>query len=119
MRSGVSVPEFCRSEADGAAVLSVVRLRVRFFGTVVFGDVDLGAFDLAGLLAVLRRRLPRSVPWFVSIHADMAAELALASSGMAMPFSCAIFSANDICAGLTGLGPGSPAASLPAFWGAC
>ncbi len=82
------------------------RLRAPFFGVT----------ELGGSLAVLRLRLP---PRFDSIHPDMAAELALAASGMTMPFSCAIFSANNICAGLGGLGPGSPAVSSPAFWGAC
>jgi hypothetical protein len=43
------------------------RLRARFVGVT----------ELAGLLAVLRLRLPRSVPRFASIHPDMAAELAL------------------------------------------
>jgi hypothetical protein len=42
--------------------------------------VDLGAVDLWGLLAFLRLRLPRFVPTFDSIHADMAVELALARS---------------------------------------
>ncbi len=88
-------------------------------GPSVFGTVDLGAVDFGGLLLVLRLRLPRWVPWFDSIHADMAAEPALASSGMTMPFSCAIFSANNICAGLAGLEPSSPAVSPPAFLGAC
>ena len=72
-----------------------------------------------GILALLLLRLLRFVPWADWIHADMAAELDLASSGMTMPFSCAIFSANDICAGLTGLGPDFPAVSPPAFLGAC
>ena len=91
-------------------MLSAVCLRALFF---------FGAAELGGLLTVLRLRLLRSVPWFDSIHEDMAAELALASSGMTMPFPCAIFSANNICAGLAGLGPSSPAVSPPAFLGAC
>jgi hypothetical protein len=45
----------------------------------------------------------------------MAAELALASSGMTTPFPCAIFLAYNICAGLTGF----PGVSLSAFLGAC
>jgi hypothetical protein len=50
----------------------------------------------------------------------MAAELALLSSGMTISLSRAIFSANDICAGLAGLeqsAPGSsPSAFLRAYW---
>src|ERR1700694_4154058 len=49
----------------------------------------------------------------------MAAELALASSGMTTPFACAIFLAYNICAGLTGLGSSFPAVSPSAFLGAC
>ena len=69
--------------------------------------------------AVLRPRLRRFVPRFKSIHADMAAELALASSGMMTPFPCAIFLAYNICAELTGLGLSFPAVSPSAFLGAC
>src|ERR1700720_2625365 len=69
--------------------------------------------------AVLRPRLRRFAPRFESIHADMAAELALASSGITTPFPCAIFLAYNICAGLTGLGSTSPAVSPSAFLGAC
>ena len=89
---------------------------------ILLGAVDLGAVDPGGLLAlavVLPRPLPRSVPRFDAIHADTAAELAMVSSGMTIPFSRAIFSANDICAGLGGLEPGSPGGSPPAFLGAC
>ena|SRR5947207_2334785 len=78
---------------------------------------DLGAVGLAGLSTVLRRLLARSALSCDSIHADMAAELALVSSGMTIPLSRAIFSANNICAGLAG--PGSPGDSLLAFLGAC
>jgi hypothetical protein len=49
----------------------------------------------------------------------MAAELALASSGMIRPFPCAIFLAYNICAGLTGFGSSFPALSPAAFFGAC
>jgi len=56
---------------------------------------------------------------FESIHADMAAELALASSGMTTPFPCAIFLAYNICAGLGGLEPSFPGVSPSAFLGAC
>ena len=87
--------EFSRAGAGEAAASAAVRLRGLFVGAV----------DPGGLLAVLRLRLLRTVPWFDSIHADMAAELALISSGMTTPFSRAIFSANDICAGLAGLEP--------------
>jgi hypothetical protein len=59
------------------------------------------------------------VPRFESIHADIAAELALASSGMTTPFPCAIFFAYNNCAGLTGLFPAVPAVSASAFLGAC
>ena len=37
-------------------------------------------------------------PWFVSIHMDMAAEFALASSLIEIPFSRDMLSANDNCA---------------------
>src|ERR1700693_6571439 len=67
--------------------------------------------------AVLRPRLRRFALRFESIHADMAAELALASSGIMRPFPCAIFLAYNICAGLTGLGSSFPSPS--AFLGAC
>jgi hypothetical protein len=70
------------------------------FRDLFFGAVDLGAVDLGGLLAVLRRPLPRPVLRFDLIHTDTAAELALVSSGMTIPLSRAIFSANNICAGL-------------------
>ena len=89
------------------------------FRDLFFGAVDLGAVDLGGLLSVLLRPLPRSVLRFDAIHADTAAELALVSSGMTMPLSRAIFSANNICAGLAGLEPSSPDVSTSAFWGAC
>src|SRR5215510_6100620 len=49
----------------------------------------------------------------------MAAELALASSGMTRPFPCAIFLAYSNWAGLTGLGSCFPADSPSAFLGAC
>ncbi len=88
---------------------------MRFRG-LLFGPIDLGGL-LA--LAVLPRPFPCSVPRFDAIHADTAAELAMVSSGMTIPFSRAIFSANDICAGLGGLEPVSPGGSLPAFLGAC
>ena len=87
---------------------------MRFRG-LLFGLIDLG-----GLLALaVPRPLPRSVPRFDAIHADTAAELAMVSSGMTIPFSRAIFSANDTCAGLGGLEPVSPGGSPPAFLGAC
>ncbi len=92
-----------------AAALSPERVRALFFGAV----------DPGGLPAVLRLPLPRPLPWFDSIHADMAATLTLVASGMTTPFSRAIFSANDTCAGLAGLGPISPAISPLAFLGAC
>src|SRR5271169_3488295 len=93
---------------------------MRFSGQL-FGAVDLAAVDPGGLLAlaVLPQTLPRSVPRFDLIHADTAAELALVSSGMTIPFSRAIFSANNICAGLAGLEPSSPDVSTSAFLGAC
>ena len=50
-----------------------------------------------------------------SIQADIAAELALASSGMTRPFPCAIFLAYSNWAGLTGLGSCFPAVSPSAF----
>src|SRR5437016_4568302 len=49
----------------------------------------------------------------------MAAELALASSGMTTPFPCAIFLAYNICAGLTGLGSTFPGVSPSVFLGVC
>src|SRR5580658_8528923 len=69
--------------------------------------------------AVLRPRLRRFVLRFESIHADMAAELALASSGITTPFPCAIFLAYNICAGLTGLESSFSGVSPSAFLGAC
>ena len=89
------------------------------FRDLCFGAVDLGAVDLGGLLSVVQRPLPRSVLRFDAIHADTAAELALVSSGMTIPLSRAIFSANNICARLAGLEPSSPDVSTSAFWGAC
>ena len=67
----------------------------------------------------MRPRLRRFALRFESIHADMAAELALASSGMTTPFPCAIFLAYNICAGLTGLESSFPGVSPSAFLGAC
>jgi hypothetical protein len=55
---------------------------------------------------------------FESIHADVAAVLPFASLGSTMHFSCAIFGANSICAGLAGLGPDPSAVSPPAISGA-
>ena len=48
-----------------------------------------------------------------SIHADMAAELALASSGMTTPFPSAIFLAYSNCPGLSGLGASFRGVSPP------
>ena len=59
------------------------------------------------------------MPRFESIHADIAAELAFASSGMMIPFPCAIFLAYSNCDGLTVLGSCFPAAPPSAFLGAC
>ena len=56
-------------------------------------------------------RLRRLLSRFESIHADIAAELALASSGMTRPFPRAIFLAYSNWAGLTGLGSSFPAVS--------
>jgi hypothetical protein len=67
----------------------------------------------------LRPCLRRFAPRFESIHADMAAELALASSGMTTPFPCAILLAYNICAGLTGLESSFPRVSPSAFLDAC
>ena len=50
---------------------------------------------------------------FESIHADMAAELALASSGMTTLFPSAIFLAYSNCAGLGGLGASFRGVSPP------
>src|SRR5262245_50479202 len=98
----------------GAPTTSALRIRDLFVGA---GDLDTVGF--AGLWADLRRPLPRSVLRCVLIHADMAAELVLVSSGMTIPLSHAIFSANDICAGLAGLGSSSPRGSPSAFLRAC
>src|SRR6202035_825065 len=100
--------------ADGAAPVQAFRLRGLFVGAV-----DRGAIDPSDLYGVFRPRLRRFVPRFESIHADMAAELALASSGMTTPFPCAIFLAYNICAGLTGLKSGFPGVSPSVFLGAC
>jgi hypothetical protein len=88
---------------------------------LLFGAVDLGAVDPGDLLAlaVLPGPLPRSVLRCDLIHAAMAAELALVSSGMTIPLSREIFSANDICAGLAGLEPSSPGGPPSAFLRAC
>ena len=98
----------------GAPTTSALRIRDLFVGA---GDLDTVGF--AGLWADLRRPLPRSVLRCDLIHADMAAELVLVSSGMTIPLSHAIFSANDICAGLAGLGPSSLRGSPSAFLRAC
>ena len=99
-----------RARVGGATTAPALRIRGLFVGA---GELD------AGLLGFLRRPLPRSVLRCDLIHADMAAELALVSSGMTIPLSRAIFSANDICAGLAGLEPGSPGGSPSAFLRAC
>ena len=83
------------------------------------GAVDLGAIDPAGLEAVLRPLLRRFVTWLESIHAAIAVELALASSGTTTPFPSAIFVAYNNCAGLADLGSSFPAVSPSAFLGAC
>jgi hypothetical protein len=49
----------------------------------------------------------------------MAAELALASSGMTRPFPSAIFVAYSNWAGLTGLDSSFPGVSPSVFFGAC
>ena len=108
-----AVVEFYRAGVGGAAAASGLRLP-----DPLFDPRHLGIVDFGGVLPGLRRRLPRSMRRFDSIHADMAAELALASSAMTTPFSWAIFSANNNCAGLAGLEPGFPAVSPRAFLGA-
>ena len=67
--------------------------RGRFVGLVDFDAVGSEFFA-----TVLRRPLLGFEPWLVSIHADMAAALALASSLIATPFSRDMLSANDNCA---------------------
>ena len=101
--------------AGAGAAVSVPALRFRD----LLGGVARGLVDLDGLHADLRPLLRRFVPWFESIHADIAAESVFASSGMMRPFPCAIFLAYNICAGLTGLGSSFPAVSPSAFLGAC
>ena len=81
--------------------------------------VERGKTGPACLYAVLRPPLRRFALRFESIHADMAAELALASSGMTTPFPCAIFLAYNNYAGLTGLEPNFPGVSPSDFFGAC
>ena len=103
-----------RAGVGGATTASDVCIRERFAGTG-----DFGAVGVAGLWADLRGPLARAVRRCDLIHADMAAELALFSSEMAIPRSRAIFSANDICAGLAGLGSSSPGGSPFAFLRAC
>src|SRR5712671_708002 len=99
---------------------SALRLRDR-----LVGPADRGAAEPCDLWAVLRPRPRRLRSRFKSIHSDMAAELALASSGMTRPLPCAIFLAYDSCALLTGLGSGFPLVSPSAlsafspFLGAC
>ena len=81
----MSVREFSRAGVEGVTAAAIPAGRFR---DLFFGAVDLGAIDRCGFLAVLRLRLPRAVPRIDSIHADLvAAELALVSSGMTMPFS--------------------------------
>src|ERR1700688_3451994 len=84
-----------------------------------FGGAAWGATEPTGMLEVLHLSLRRFLTRFVSIHADIAAELVLASSGMMRPFSCASFLAYNNCAGLTGLGSSLPAVSSPGFFDAC
>jgi hypothetical protein len=48
----------------------------------------------------MRPLLRRFAPLFKSIHAAIAAELALTASGMTTPFPNAIFVADNNCAGL-------------------
>ena len=105
-----------RAGVGGAPTASAVRIRDRFVGAP-----DLGAVGFAGLWADFRRPLRRPVLRCDLIHADMAAELALVSSGMTIPLSRAISSANDTCAGVAGLEPSSPGGRPPpsAFLRAC
>jgi hypothetical protein len=65
--SGAPFPDFGRARAGGAAR---------------------GVADPTDLLEVLHLSLRRFLPRFVSIHADIAAELVFASSGMMRPFPC-------------------------------
>src|SRR5260370_20758504 len=83
-----------RAGVGGVTTASALCIRDRFAGAG-----DLGTVGFAGLQANLRRPLPRSVLRCDLIHADMAAELALLSSGMTIPLSRAIFSTNDLCCG--------------------
>ena len=94
--------------------MSALRFRPLFVGAA-----DCDKTHPAGLKAVLRPRLRRFAPWFELIHADIAAELAFASSGMMSPFPCAIFLGYSNCAGLAGLGSLFPVTSPSAFLGAC
>src|SRR5665213_2011725 len=114
IRSGVPAAGYGWAGIDAPAGVSVFRFREIFVGAV-----DLGARDPAGRQAVLLPRLRRFVPLFESIHAAIAAELALASSGMTTPFPSAIFLAYNNCAGLTDLGSSFPSASPSTFLGAC
>src|SRR6202166_2856842 len=84
-----------------------------------FGGAAWGATEPTGMLEVLRLSLRRFLPRFASIHADIATELVLASSGMIRPFPCASFLAYNNCAALTGLGSSLPAVSPSDFLGAC
>ena len=106
-----------------------------------FGPPDRGSFALALLCFARRGTVIGSDEWESNVigdghgglatapaaprasvrayQADMAAALALASSGMTTPFACAIFLAYNICAGLTGLASSFPGVSLSAFLGAC
>jgi hypothetical protein len=107
------VSEFVGAGARTAASVPALRFRD------LFGVAARGLVDLDGLYADLRPLLRRFVPWFELIHADIAAKLVFASSGMMRPFPCAIFFAYNNCAGLTGLGPSFPAVSPSALLGAC
>ena len=86
-----------------------------FFFREIFGDAAWGATDPTDRLDVLRLSLRRFLPRFVKIHADIAAVLVFASSGIMRPFPCASFFAYSNCAALTGLESSLPAVSPPDF----
>ena len=118
-------PPCCHKESAAASWLSLLArepLKRHWCQLLAFETSSAAAWgstDPTGLLEVLRLSLRRFLPRFVSIHADIAAELVLASSGMMRPLPRASFLAYNNCAGLTGLGSSLPAVSPSDFLGAC
>ena len=103
----------------GARTISLPHVRGVFFVTFFFGAVEARALNSGVLPADLRPLVDVFPLRFASIHFDISAEQALASSATAIPFPRAIASANDTCAALGGLGPDSPTVSSVASRAGC